>query len=260
MTEAPPNPVHAKLIQLLGERGPIDAVTLSDLAGVPYSTTSAKLRKWADNGEIVRIKGVGKAPNTFALLDTTSPELDGRQRAEPDVAPEQEQDTNAGDADPAEAAQPGSDIAPDADATEPDTDQVEPAEAASPKDKPDGPAEPTAPEDPDALTVPIEPEPKPESDNGEVPDQAVEPKRNTADKALRRPPGAVRDAALRVLRANPESELKVIEVARLIAKEFAAAGDHGHVSSGAVVNALNKFCGSGEALRTVDKPATYKAA
>ncbi|GIG63339.1 hypothetical protein Lfu02_77110 [Longispora fulva] len=185
-TTQPTSPGHTtKLVAAMGDLGPTDARTLSEAAGVPYSTTVKRLRDWTATGQITKIER-GKEAAHFALLDGTAPE----------VAPSM---TGAGI-----------------------------------------PAEGNATQSPDPA--------------------GVEPAPGT-DQAGRRKRGVLRDAVLQVLRDNPSQDFKVIEVCRVLERNLLATG-HGtrKVSSGAVANALATFVVSGDVVRTVERPATYRAA
>ncbi|WP_412538682.1 hypothetical protein R8Z50_22855 [Longispora sp. K20-0274] len=242
----------------MGTLGPADAKTIAEAAGVPYSTTVRKLREWTVDGQIRKIAR-GKDPAHFTLLDGIAPAGavagasagDGTPpTAEPDTS------TSADDIDPEPeiglSNPPGMS---DADG-ELGVADVEPV--------------PQAPEAPSGQGGGDQPDPQPQPAEGEsVADGGPEQPTTDGggkvaapiDTAGRLQPGVLKEAALKVLRAHPDKEFKVVEVCRLIERGFLAAGRGARkASSGAVANALNGYAASGEAVRTIDNPATFKAA
>ncbi|MGY0234064.1 hypothetical protein [Longispora urticae] len=256
--ETPPTPT-TRIVTAMGALGATDARTIAEAAGVPYSTTVRKLREWATDDQISKIDR-GKEAAHFTLLDGVAPAglVSGLAEGD-DSSPTDEPDTTNAKTGTTPEPETGSNPLETADVNEvPDSIDVEPvaqAQQASDGQNDDDRREPGPP-------PALEPKAKGSANPGPEPTvdadgQATAP----TDKAGRLQPGVLKEAALKVLRAQPDKAFKVIEVCRLIERAFLADGLGARkASSGAVANALNGYAASGEAERTSDNPATFKAA
>lgn len=246
-TPAPDPLTH--LHDVLGRLGTATAAEIAAAAGMAYSTVTPKLRALEDRGQAERVRVDGRA-----VWQLTTPAGTDRQAA---TTPEE--DTTPPHDDTAQ-------IRDDRDSGGP-TGTTEPAQPTAPRDV-DGPltgdggpatvTDPpdTDPPDTDPPGPPDQPDPQPVADHAGPADP---PAAATTAEATpgRRPPGSLRDAALRILQRHPDRTYKVRELCRLI-DQHAEPGT-AKASAGAVSNVLDRLTGDGTVTRVTEHPATYQA-
>ncbi|MEU5565538.1 MarR family transcriptional regulator [Micromonospora musae] len=265
MTDAPePVPAHAmfNVLAALAALGEATASDVADKAGLAYSTATAKLRALQHTGQAESIRTEDKRA-VWQLTDA------GRTTIRTDHSPPPAHDTDT-DVPPEAPVQAAPDKpAEDADATyeEPPNpqreDPIPTAPSTSARSTAAAPAVPTAADD--AGDVPViatdadNAQPVAASEDAEPDTGAPAGEAGTSTGGSRRPKGSLRGAVLDILEAHPERAYKTSELCRLI--DAANGGTEAKkASAGAVVNAADKLVSDGEAVRTVEKPATFQLA
>ncbi|MGN9807127.1 MarR family transcriptional regulator [Micromonospora sp. L32] len=247
MTDTPSEtiPAHSafKVLAALAELGEATAATVAEHAGLGYSTTTPKLRAWEGSGQaerfrtddgrtLWRLTDAGRAATATPQPAANAPD----PAATPEAAQEPSQDSDAHPA--AQAADtPANPSAPAPPQTDPDAQPRPEPDGAPAGDPPAGPAPSTPPDDPDAARPP----------------------RNESSGGSRRIGGSLRGAILDILEAHPGRAYKTGELCRLIDAANVGTGA-AKASAGAVANAATKLVADGQAVQTVERPATYQLA
>ncbi|MFI7208055.1 MarR family transcriptional regulator [Micromonospora aurantiaca (nom. illeg.)] len=246
MTDTPETPpAHAmfKVLAALGELGDATAAAVAAHAGVGYSTATAKLRAWEQTGQTEKIHIDGKG-TLWRLTDT------GRATTATPNPPQPVADTGQGEPEQPDTTGPPQ---PDDEAVPPDgrTDDQDPPVTEVP-----APPEAVAP-----SAAAEEHPPSTEDQQDQRPDPAPGPDTGgeTAAAADRRPKGSLRGAVLDILEAHPDRQYKTGELCKLIDAANAGTGAR-KASAGAVHNAAIKLVAAGQAVQTVEKPATFQYA
>jgi hypothetical protein len=266
------NDVLERITATMTELGQATAGDIAKHAGMPYSSTTPKLRSLEQQGTAQRVKVDGR---TLWLLtvagpaqDTAGPDGADNPDPDPDADPELEPEPEPDEIGPDDAVAPSpaedsGDAVTTVEAVA-DGEHRDAADALPPSASPGPATDPQAVEQPPtgAATTPAaaadaatagEPVPAPAA-----PDEPQPAEQDTPQQAGKRPKGALQAAALKVLQDQPDRQFKVGEVCKLINQADAGKG-WSKASPGAVVNDLNKLAGQNKAQRTVDQPATYQA-
>jgi hypothetical protein len=225
-----------RIIAAMTELGQATTRDIATRAAVPYSSTTPKLRALQERGTAERVKVDGR---TLWQLTAAGDDQDAADPQPESVhaLPDGERSNDAGDDGP-----PSAPLRPVANRDE--IEQPPASQATTPGPVPAQPGDATATEPGPAATEPDEPQP-------------AEPATPQPGRG-KRPKGALRAAALKVLRDQPDRQFRVSEVCKLIDQADARNG-WSKASPGAVVNDLNKLAGQNIAQRTNDQPATYQA-
>ncbi|MFG1952451.1 MarR family transcriptional regulator [Micromonospora sp. NPDC048830] len=269
MTDAPePVPAHAmfKVLAALAELGEATAAAVADNAGLGYSTATAKLRAWEQTGQTERVRTDDNRA-VWRLTDTGRATV-GTDQATP---PASGTASNVPSADPAQIT---SDPPDDALAGAADTAEL-PEESAAPEPENPDHGEPST--SANGTVAPPDASPSPDSDDERAPSSdgdiqqpatASDDERRADDDSgdeatptgrSRRAKGSLRGAVLDILEAHPDRAYKTSELCKLI--DAANAGtDAKKASAGAVNNAVVKLVAAGEAVQTVERPATFQLA
>jgi hypothetical protein len=247
-----PDPLEL-IVAALRACGDLTAAAIGDKIGMAYSTVTPKLRKLEDDGRAERLKDNGRTlwrltTSAQAPADSGDAEdvPDGDPATAPplvpaDALPETTDAATCGYGDPADT-DPSGTTAPDDDADNADASADPPAPESAPQpaaanDQANGDSAPTPQP---AATAPATP---PEGDR------------------IRRPSGALDRTAMRVVQANPDTEYKVTDLARLIDKADDADGRNYKIASpGAVVLACERLVDRGHMTKVKERPATFKFA
>ncbi|MDH6466057.1 DNA-binding MarR family transcriptional regulator [Micromonospora sp. A200] len=248
MTDTPSEtvPAHSafKVLAALAELGEATAATVAEHAGLGYSTTTPKLRAWEGSGQaerfrtddgrtLWRLTDAGRAATATPQPTTAAPDP---AAAPPEAAQEPSQD---GDAHPAAQAAdtPANPGAPAPPQTDPDAQAVPEPDGTPAGDPPADPSPSTPSDCPDA--------------GGAAP--------TGSSGGSRRIGGSLRGAILDILEAHPDRAYKTGELCRLIDAANVGTGA-AKASAGAVANAATKLVADGQAVQTVERPATYQLA
>ncbi|MEV7331384.1 MarR family transcriptional regulator [Micromonospora sp. NPDC093244] len=173
----------------------------------------------------------------------------GDADAAPDAAAEAEDtETDHGDGNARSTAEAEAPVT--ADDTDPAT---EPTPAADEAD-----AGPPTPDSPPAGTATASTTGDPATQAPAAP-PATEAAGEAAHASARRASGSLRGAILDILEANPDRQYKVSELCKLVDRANEATGAK-KASAGAVHNAAVKLVGTGRAVLTAEKPATFALA
>ncbi|MBM0255850.1 MarR family winged helix-turn-helix transcriptional regulator [Micromonospora sp. 4G55] len=275
MTDAPESvPAHTmfKVLAALGELGEATATAVAEHAGLGYSTATAKLRAWEQTGQAERFRtddnrtmwrltdtgrtttatthstppsreapadatprgAAAAAPHTAALTDpldtAATPERDGEHPAPTDGHAADEPPASASDA-----------PAPSGTATSSGRDDEQPPSGESDHDG-------------------QQPDPVPDDDAERGAESDADPEDEAASMGhSRRAKGSLRGTVLDILEAHPDRAYKTSELCKLVDAANAGTGA-AKASAGAVANAATKLVASGQAVQTLERPATYQLA
>lgn len=272
MTDSTKNPTTLeRVLAALAELGPATAARISEVVGIAYPTTTAKLRELESAGYAERLRTeqrttlwqvteTGKAAVASVTAGSTSMQApspsddqagESQQRA--DLHPEAEPEPGSGA--PIEDPAPGS----------PPTDQQGGDSAET------GPASPTPPQAP-GPDVAGGSEPMPELETNSTTEavhqtpalpegagtgpQERDGRRKSSQPRRRK--GELREEVLALLQGNPGTAYKVGEICKLI-NQSRDGEQINKASAGAVANALDKLAMAGSVMRVDTKVATYQA-
>ncbi|WP_432833002.1 helix-turn-helix domain-containing protein [Dactylosporangium sp. CA-092794] len=257
-------PNERKVLASLLALGEATAAKVGEHAGLPYSTTTPKLRKLEALGLAERFHNEANQtlwrPTGTGTGDGGDAPTHGASRAADEPGTAAASGTAIADSDvPAgiESAPPGADTGeadlqatatPHAAATA--TEPAEP-DTAEPEERRDVPADGAS-----AAAV----EPATTGGDNAPDDEHAGPSDTAAPTAKRkRPAGALEASVLAILRGDPDGQYKVNDLRKLVDKADEATG-YPAASAGAIANALDKLTGKGEVITIPAKHATFQAA
>ncbi|MEH0985882.1 MarR family winged helix-turn-helix transcriptional regulator [Micromonospora sp. CPCC 205556] len=233
----------------LAELGEATAAQVAEHAGLAYSTTTPKLRAWEGSGQVQRSRA-GDGRTLWRLTDAGRAATTGGSAPQARTASATADSMLASWA--AEKHGGNVDVSPAAAQQQPRTGGDAPDPSAALARCAAG-ATSDAPADGEGQASP---EPETSSQGRETVEPGPDGSRTGTS---RRSGGALRGAVLGILEAHPDRQYKTGELAKLI---DAANGGSGaaKASAGAVANAAIKLVADGQAVQTVERPATFQLA
>lgn len=260
-----------RVLAALAELGPATAARISEVVGIAYPTTTAKLRELESAGYAERLRTeqrttlwqvtAGKATVASVTAGSTSMQApspsdddqagESQQRA--DLHPEAEPEPGSGA--PTEDQAPGSPPTDQQSGDSAETGTASPTPPQAPGPDVAGGSEPMPELETNSTTKAVHQTPA-LTEGARTGPQERDGRRKSSQPRRRK--GELREEVLALLQGNPGTAYKVGEICKLI-NQSRDGEQVNKASPGAVANALDKLVMAGSVTRVDTKVATYQA-